>query len=46
MEYIHSLAGESGGCFLCDYTAAPDKDTENLVLWRTDDFLVVLNRFP
>lgn len=46
MEYIHSLGGESGGCFLCDYAAAPDKDTENLVLWRTDDFFVVLNRFP
>lgn len=46
MEYIHSLAEESGGCFLCDYAAAPEKDSENLVLWRTDDFFVVLNRFP
>lgn len=46
MEYIHSLAGEGGGCFLCDYAAHPEKDAANLVLWRTADVMVLLNRFP
>lgn len=46
MEYVHALAGESGGCFLCDYAAHPAKDATNLVLWRTRDVMVLLNRFP
>lgn len=33
-------------CFLCDYWAHPEKDTENLVLWRTENSLVLFNRFP
>lgn len=47
MEYIRSLADESGsGCFLCDYRDAPDRDRENHVIWRTDDTMVMMNRFP
>lgn len=46
MEYIHALAGEAGGCFLCDYAAHPEKDAASLVLWRTADVIVLLNRFP
>lgn len=46
MEYIHALSSGSGGCFLCDYAAAPASDAENLVLWRSEGFFVVLNRFP
>jgi len=33
-------------CFLCQYWTQPDKDRENLVLWRTELCLVTLNRFP
>jgi len=33
-------------CFLCDYRQEPQKDKENLVLWRTDKASVVMNRYP
>ena len=48
MEYIRSLdeQAEDVGCFLCHYWQHPDADAENLVLWRRDGVLVVLNRFP
>ncbi len=47
MEYIQSLGrGASDGCFLCDYRDAKEQDAANLVLWRTDDMMVVMNRFP
>jgi len=45
MEYIRCLANPSA-CFLCDYVGAPDRDAENLVLWRTERSIVVFNRFP
>src|SRR5438067_7936784 len=47
MEYIRSLKEESqGGCFLCRYAADPAGDAANLVVWRTPQSMVVLNRFP
>jgi len=46
MEYIRELDGRDDGCFLCDYWAHPERDSENLVLWRTDQSVVLLNRFP
>jgi ATP adenylyltransferase len=47
MEYIHSLAEASkSGCFLCDYREATTADAANHVLWRSDQALVVMNRFP
>lgn len=46
MEYIESLSQKDGGCFLCAYRDAPDRDAANHVLWRTDDTLVIVNRFP
>ncbi|MFQ5425310.1 MAG: HIT domain-containing protein [Phycisphaerae bacterium] len=47
MEYIHSLAGSDGpGCFLCDYRDHPGDDAANHVVWRTDETIVVMNRFP
>ena len=47
MEYIDSLGGKEGGCFLCRYREAPaDQDARNLVLARLERSLVVLNRFP
>ncbi len=33
-------------CFLCRYEQQPEKDKENLVLWRTANCLVLFNRFP
>lgn len=49
MPYLRSL-GESSvqrdGCFLCDYVASPERDAENLVVWRTDRSIAVMNRFP
>ncbi len=47
MEYIQSLAEqESDGCFLCRYWSEPDKDEQNLVVWRGATGMAVLNRFP
>ncbi len=45
IEYIRDLA-EGSDCFLCDYVNTPERDKENLVLWRTERCVVVLNRFP
>jgi ATP adenylyltransferase len=39
------LSGESS-CFLCDYHSTPQKDKDNLLLWRTDHAFVVFNKFP
>ena len=45
IEYIKGLS-EKSDCFVCDCIAAPEKDEENLVLWRTDHCIVIFNRFP
>jgi ATP adenylyltransferase len=44
-KYIQGLS-KPGGCFICDYLKTPDSDGDNLVLWRTEKSVVVLNRFP
>lgn len=56
--YLKSLTAEADGaapsdpmdspnrCFLCDYWPKPLEDRANLVLWRTDICMVLLNRFP
>jgi len=46
IKYIQELSDENDGCFFCRYLEQPDKDDENLVLWRTDKCVVVQNRFP
>ena len=46
IEYIRSLAGKEDGCFLCRAYEQTDRDEENLLLWRTPECMVVLNRFP
>jgi ATP adenylyltransferase len=33
-------------CFLCEYWSHPENDTANLVLWRTECTMVLMNRFP
>ena len=45
IPYIKGLE-RTEGCFLCHNLAHPEQDDENLVLWRTERSLVVLNRFP
>lgn len=44
-EYIQSLSGGSE-CFICHNLENPQEDDENLVLWRTEKSIVVLNRYP
>ncbi len=46
MEYIEGLDETGDDCFLCRYRDDPDRDKENLVLWRGKGVLVVMNRFP
>jgi ATP adenylyltransferase len=45
IPYIRGLEKDDG-CFLCHNLAHPEEDERNLVLWRTGQSLVVLNRFP
>ena len=50
-EYLKSLdqtgpCDQAQQCFLCEYRDHPEKDRQNLVLWRTKHCLVLLNRFP
>jgi len=44
-EYIQGL-NTKGQCFICENDRATDRDSENLVLWRSPHCLVILNRFP
>lgn len=37
---------EDGKCFICHILQHPQQDNENLVLWRTDKSISILNRFP
>lgn len=46
MEYIESLSGPDGDCFLCRSRDNPAADAENYVLWRGRRTLAILNRFP
>ena len=43
--YIQGLS-ETGDCFICEIIRNPEDDDKNLVLWRTDRSIVILNRFP
>ena len=36
----------TGECFICHYLTSPQDDDKNLVLWRSSQSLVILNRFP
>ncbi len=45
IPYIRDIE-KTDGCFLCHDLAHPEADEENLVVWRTERSLVVLNRFP
>jgi ATP adenylyltransferase len=45
INYIQGL-DQSSGCFICQSLGSPQDDDKNLVLWRTDKSIVILNRFP
>jgi len=45
INYIQAL-DKTDGCFICDNLQHPDDDDKNLVLWRTEHSIVILNRFP
>jgi len=45
MPYIRELGGKEG-CFICQKLEVPQDDAEGLVLWRTENSIVILNRFP
>jgi len=45
INYIQGL-DKTTGCFICNNRDAPQKDDENLVLWRCDKSIVILNRYP
>lgn len=48
MDYIRSADSqtEDAGCFLCRYAANAAADAEQLVLWRGETCMALLNRFP
>jgi len=45
IEYIRNLPEEEG-CFLCRARDQVGREQENLLLWRTGNCLVVMNKFP
>ncbi len=45
IPYIQGIE-KNNDCFLCHNCAHPEEDDQNLVLWRTDRSIVVMNRFP
>ena len=45
IKYIQGLS-ESGECFICRNLANPQDDDKNLVLWRSNHSIVILNHFP
>ena len=45
IKYIQGLS-ENSGCFICEARENPQDDDKNLVLWRSSQCIVVLNRFP
>jgi len=45
INYIQVLS-QVDGCFICRNHESPQDDEKNLVLWRTKNCIVILNRFP
>jgi len=45
IKYIQAL-DKGADCFICHDLKNPQDDAENLVLWRSDRSIVLLNRFP
>ncbi|MCD6405554.1 MAG: HIT domain-containing protein [Planctomycetes bacterium] len=45
MKYIEEIP-KTDGCFLCEAAEAGEAGDENLVVWREDLALCVMNRYP
>ncbi|MFC1739456.1 HIT domain-containing protein [Planctomycetota bacterium] len=45
INYVQSC-NDGSECFICHDLRNTEEDDENLVLWRTDKSIVVLNRYP
>lgn len=45
IKYIQGI-NDTRECFICHNLANPGEDDKNLVLWRSDKSIVILNRFP
>ena len=45
IKYIQGL-NKSSDCFICHNLKNPQDDDKNLVLWRSERSIVMLNRFP
>jgi ATP adenylyltransferase len=45
INYIRNL-DKGGDCFICEAHKTAADDDKNFVLWRTDNSIVILNRFP
>ena len=45
IKYIEGLS-ESSECFICHNLENPQDDDKNLVLWRSNHCIVILNHFP
>ena len=43
--YVQDI-GKSDECFICRNLKCPQDDDKNLVLWRSSNCIVVLNRYP
>jgi len=46
IKYIKTIDKNKGQCFICDYVRNPDSDDENLVLYRSEHSLILMNAFP
>ena len=46
LDYIRSVSGDGKNCFLCDLALAPQLDQRNLVVARTPDCMLLMNRYP
>jgi len=46
LDYIKEVSDGPKECFLCEAAKTPEKDEANLILARTANCLLMLNRYP
>jgi ATP adenylyltransferase len=45
-KHCEGDSAENSGCFICEIEGNSKDDDKNLVLWRSDHCIVLLNRYP